>query len=397
MSRMFQPSSRQDAWSRCDEYESMSARHFRASWWADFRWCGTRYRIRSPDNSKAGAQAYEAMLRSELAARGSLDHIRNTVEVQTLADFVPKWLKLYVEVNNKPSEQHTKRRVLKVDLLPVFGKKGLQNITAMDVEDFKRRQLAAGRSPKTINNSLTILRKCLVTAIEWGELNALPKIKLLKTVPPKFAYLIPEEIEQLLALEYPEPWKTVMHAAVRTGLRSSELIAIEWEDVNLTKRILCVRHATVRGITGTPKNGRVRYVPLTRDLAEALGKLPRTNKLVFHDHGKQITYSNLRFRLRTMCEQAGIRVVSCHALRHTFASQLAARKASLKAIQELLGHSTINMTLRYSHLNQDNLREAIELLEPQDQKIWATGGQREEIHGSQHFDLAKLLQLDSPL
>lgn len=158
-----------------------------------------------------------------------------------------------------------------------------------------------------------------------------------------------------------------------------------------------MRHACVRGITGTPKNGRIRYVPLTRDVCEALQQIPRTQKLVFHDNGKQLTYSMALYRLHYMCKLAGIRRVSCHALRHTFASHLAARGATLQAVQQLLGHSTIHMTLRYSHLNQDNLRQAIDLIEPQNGQFWATGGQPEKIQGSQHFDLATILQLDSPL
>lgn len=375
----------------------MSTRRIRASWWVDFRWHGTRYRLRSPDNSKAGAQAYEAVLRRELAAKGTLDHLVKPKDVQTLTSFTPKWIKLYVDVNNKPSEQWTKRRVLKADLLPFFGKKPLEKISTMDIEDFKRQQLATGRSPKTINNSLTILRKCLVTAIEWGELEKLPTVKLLKTTPSKFTYLLPEEVGRMIETPFMEPWKAMMHLAVRTGLRFSELVALEWEDVSITKRLLCVRRACVRGITGTPKNGKIRYLPLTRDVIRALEELPRTEKLVFHRKGRQINYSMGKWALWKICEEAGVRTVTWHALRHTFASTLVSKGAPLKAVQELLGHSTIHMTLRYSHLNQSDLRDAIDLLEPQDQKIWATGGQREEIQGSKRFDLSAILQLDSPL
>ena len=330
----------------------------------DFRYCGVRHRQRSPDNSKSGAQAYEAVLRRELALNGSLDRLTKIKDMHTLRSFSEKWLKLYVDVNNKPSEQHTKRRVLRADLLPMFGKMPLNKIGTIHVEDFKRRQLAKGLSPKTINNSLTILRKCLVTAVEWGELqDAIPVIKLLKTTPPKFDYLTSGETEQLLSATSDEPWKAMMYLAVRTGMRFSELSALEWIDVNFSKQFLCVRHACVRGITGTPKNGKIRYVPLTADAIEALRRLPQTSNLVFHVDNRQINYSMGRWALEKACKAAGLRVVSWHVLRHSFASQLVAKGAPLKAVQELLGHSTIHMTLRYSHLNQQDLRNAINLLE----------------------------------
>jgi integrase len=184
----------------------------------------------------------------------------------------------------------------------------------------------------------------------------------------------------------------MVHLAVRTGLRFSELAALEWEDVNLSKRIICVRRACVRGITGTPKNGKIRYVLLTHDAVDALAQLPKTEKLVFHVAGRQVNYSMGKWALWKMCEAANLRLVAWHALRHTFASHLVSKGASLKAVQELLGHSTIHMTLRYSHLNQDNLREAINLLEPENSPngvFWATGGQPEKIQGLQHFELAR--------
>ena len=70
-----------------------------------------------------------------------------------------------------------------------------------------------------------------------------------------------------------------------------------------------------------------------------------------------------RLHLADYCKKAGIQVVAWHALRHTFASRLVSEGAPLKAVQDLMGHSTINMTMRYSHLNQSDLRKAVSLLE----------------------------------
>lgn len=376
----------------------MSARQFRNSWWVDFRYKGNRYRKRSPDNSKAGANAYEAILRREIVERGSLDRLTlKDKGEQLLKDFLPRWLSLYVDVNNKHSEQQTKRRVFKADLLPFFGKMSLNQISASDIETFKRKKLAEGQSPKTVNNSLAILRKCLVTAVDWEELEHQPRIKLLKVPPSKFKYLTPEELNRLFRVSYHEPWKAMVLVAARTGLRFSELLALEWESVNLSKRILCVRKACVMGVTGTPKNGKIRYIPLTQDVINALLALPRKGSLVFHLEKKLINYSTGRYVITRMCELAGIQVIGWHSLRHTFASHLVSKGASLKAVQELLGHSTINMTLRYSHLNQEDLRNTIKLLEPERKEVWATGGQHAPLTKKMETELYALLHAESPL
>jgi integrase len=67
--------------------------------------------------------------------------------------------------------------------------------------------------------------------------------------------------------------------------------------------------------------------------------------------------------LANALKRAGLRHIGWHALRHTFASQLVMRGAPIKAVQELLGHSTIEMTMRYSHLSPDARRDAVRLLD----------------------------------
>jgi len=75
------------------------------------------------------------------------------------------------------------------------------------------------------------------------------------------------------------------------------------------------------------------------------------------------THSAVEAALRFACKRAGLRPIGSHVLRHTFCSHLAMRGAAPKAIQELVGHSTLSMTLRYMHLAPSALREAIGLLD----------------------------------
>lgn len=80
------------------------------------------------------------------------------------------------------------------------------------------------------------------------------------------------------------------------------------------------------------------------------------------------------------CEQASVTVVTWHDLRHTFASHLVAKSAPLPAVQKLLGHSEIKMTMRYSHLGPDQLRDAVALLAPTSKDEMSTQRQPENPH-----------------
>src|ERR1700719_3551 len=98
-------------WRQSNNKQSMAVRVIRKSWWVDFRVDYVRYRKRSPENSKAGAQAYEAALRQKLARKDSTDTSKNEKR-PTFQQFARKWFDDYVRPNNKYSEQLAKKYVL---------------------------------------------------------------------------------------------------------------------------------------------------------------------------------------------------------------------------------------------------------------------------------------------
>jgi integrase len=76
-----------------------------------------------------------------------------------------------------------------------------------------------------------------------------------------------------------------------------------------------------------------------------------------------LTKGEMKHPLWRACRSAGVRLIGWHVMRHSFASHLVMRGAPLKAVQELLGHSTIQMTMRYAHLSADVARDAVRLLD----------------------------------
>ena len=125
-----------------------------------------------------------------------------------------------------------------------------------------------------------------------------------------------------------------------------------------------IRDATIAK-RWNPKNNRERHVPLDLDLYEALYKRKQASGYVFSDAtGQPFEGDRLNRALTNVCKKAGVRRVTWHVLRHTFASHLAMRGVPLNIVQALLGHSNVTTTMRYAHVSPSSLRPAIDMLNP---------------------------------
>jgi len=337
---------------------TMTARRIRGDWWADFRYEGKRIRKKSPVNNKRGAEEYERVLRTRLVNGESLDGRDNSCP--RYEDFATEWLGTYVVANNKPSEVATKRSILGRHLLPFFGNFRLDQICVQSIEQYKAQKLREGLSAKRINNTLTVLRRSLVIASEWRQLEVVPAFRWLKAPKPVFDFFIKEESERLLKVTPPEHYAMIC-TALMAGLRRGELLGLRWEDVDLVSRKLHVRRSQWRGVDYTPKSGRSRVVPMCETLVLALRQHRhlRGPYVFCNDNGSALTADQIKRIVPTACRRAGLRQVKWHVLRHSFASQLAMAAVPLKAIQELLGHATIEMTMRYAHLAPSTLEKAV--------------------------------------
>ncbi|MDB4930568.1 MAG: int [Myxococcaceae bacterium] len=347
----------------------MAVAKIKGSWWVDFSYNAERMRKRSPLNTRSGAAAFEGQLRHLVAQHGTVRAALAALEPEVrekamlFAQFAERWMRDYVAVHNKHSEQYTKRLVLRTRLLPAFGALELASITTAEVDRFKRKTMESDLKPKSINNYLTILRKCLSTAVDWGLMPNIPTIRLLKTSAPSFRYLTTEEVIALAAAA-DGVWHDMIVFAAQTGLRFSELTALEWTDINLTNRMVTVRRGRVMRQISSPKNYRIRHVPLSNAVLDVLQARCKRDGLVFSYAERPISSQTAIVYLHAACMRAGIAPHGWHVLRHTFASHLAQRGASLQALKELLGHSSITMVLRYAHLAPNYLAETIRLLEP---------------------------------
>ena len=214
-----------------------------------------------------------------------------------------------------------------------------------------RRARPRGRmTAAAVNRPLALLRHLLRLAHdEWEVLDAVPKIRLEKEPQGRLRWLTQDEIARLLAAcgrSKNKELKAAVIVVLNTGLRRGELLGLTWDRIDASRGVVRLEMT---------KSGRRREVPLNDDSYRALTSLGQKDEgPVFKTRFIQSAYEN--------AVKAARLDVNFHALRHTFASWAVMRGVSLKELQELLGHTSLAMTMRYAHLAPEHLRTAVNRL-----------------------------------
>ncbi|MFN7970964.1 MAG: tyrosine-type recombinase/integrase [Acidobacteriota bacterium] len=349
---------------------SVTLRRFRRGGWeVDIRlvWPdGRKMRVRkkAPVSSHGSALRWGQAKEQELFSRG-LEKPRR--EAPTLHEFAPRFIEVYARANRqKPSGVAAKEMILRVHLLPAIGGKKLDAIGNEDVQRLKRQ--LEKKAPKTANNVLTVLGRLLRVAVEWEVIEKMPcSIRLLPVPPRQAAFHDFEAFERLVtaARRLDPQGHLVVLLGGEAGLRCGEMRALEWRDVDLEKRQLKVERSDWLGVVGSPKGGRLRYVPMTSRLEAALRahRHLRGARVLCMTDGSPLTEKMVRLVVERAARVANVGNSTVHVLRHSFCSHLAMRGAPVGAIKELAGHADISTTQRYMHLSPAAIEGAIRLLD----------------------------------
>lgn len=339
---------------------------------------GRRERIRkvSPVQSKRGAEEYERELRYErlhptaaMVPQPAPIPVPGKKEVPTFAEFATIFMGSYAKANNKPSEQNSKESILRVRLLPRFGKRRIDSFSVLDIDTLKADMLEDDYNRKTINNTLATWSKLLHYAHDLEIILKMPRFKFLKIREEKFDFFDFDELERVVAAAADDPHRRAMVLlGGEAGLRMGEMLALTQDCIDFRSGNLTVWENDWQGNVGSTKGGDRRTIPMTQRLRAALQDIRhlRGDRVLCGAAGEAWTRHMIRAMLRTICKRAGLRVVGAHVLRHTFCSHLAMRGAAPKAIQELAGHKSLKVTLRYMHLTETALRDTIRLLDVRD-------------------------------
>jgi integrase len=284
-----------------------------------------------------------------------------------LADFAPQFLSLATKDGNSAGELAQKRMALRNHIVPELGTYDVANIGVATIREFTAYKVAEGLAPKTINNLLGILARLLHVAQQEGcRTEPLPAIKRLPAHFKEARFLSPDEATALLesarayGSQFANPaYYFMVHAALHTGLRIGELLALEWGDLDTQKGRLSVQRSWCRVEISTklPKNGHHRYLNLS---APALAFLQKWKQIASEDTGRifAIPYVSAHKALARITDLAGLENVGWHTLRHTFASWLITAGVPLFTVSRMLGHQSLRQTERYAHLNDEANRAA---------------------------------------
>jgi integrase len=199
--------------------------------------------------------------------------------------------------------------VLRVHLIPALGDKPLASITTEDVQQFK--SALSARSPKTVNNILTVLNVLMRIAVEWHVIERVPcVIKMLKAPKSQAAFYDFDQFERLVErARMDQQAHLVVLLGGEAGLRCGEMIGLEWLDIDLETRQLCVARSEWRGHVGAPKGGRIRYVPMTKRLVLALNgaRHLRGPRVLCDSEGKPLTQKMVQVMMRRAASRANVK------------------------------------------------------------------------------------------
>lgn len=290
---------------------------------------------------KKDAVAHEARIRGELASGEYQARLERERAAVSFADW---WTDSYlplIQTTNKPKTVKGKAGFWSRHVEPVIGKVHLGEFTAEHVARLKIR-IDAG--VPTVNRCLALVSHMLSVAVEWGVIRSAPKVAKLKERQKAAEWFQEEELQALLGGSD----STIILLGARTGMRRGEIRALRWDRVDFRRKEITVDLSVVDTSTwGTPKSGKVRYIPMAEDLVWALRNHPRAlhSEFVFPGGGTRGEIS--QGAMDGIAKRHGF---NWHKLRHTFASQLVAAGVPLNTVQALGGWSSLQMVMRYAHL-----------------------------------------------
>ncbi|NEV62272.1 site-specific integrase [Thiorhodococcus minor] len=306
--------------------------------------------------------------------------------VPTLRHFIETTYSDWVSANRKTGTALVAR--IKACFFEEFGDTPLDQLTAWNIEKWRKARLQQGRTPATVNRDLSALKAALQRAIDWEliDRNPLGKVKPAKVDNAGVVRYLTQDEERRLrkALEqrdeearearargnawrqergrelmadlgiYSDHLTPMVLVSINTGLRRGELFSLQWADVDLDRGNL-----TVHG--SGAKSGRTRHIPLNAEAVAVLETWKAQTDgsgLVFKGRDGA-RFDNTRKAWTALLESAEISGFRWHDLRHHFASRLVMAGVDLNTVRELLGHSDLAMTLRYAHLAPEHKAAAV--------------------------------------
>jgi integrase len=270
----------------------------------------------------------------------------------------------YLKSLSNSSETVRRKKIASNHFLNEFENSDIKNISITDIKSYQvKRKLEILSLPKNINKreqeisfrsvniemstlsnffNYCIERELLIKNPCTGiyKLNVLSRIKTLSD----------DDIEKLINAATNKLTKDIITFLIYTGARIGEALNLKWDDIDFKSEVIQMR--------GT-KTKTDRFIPISDQLKEVIFNIDKNSGYLFsYKDGAKI--KSIRTSFKTACRNAGIKDLHIHDLRHVFASKMVMNGTSLYITGELLGHKSMQMTKRYSHLIPDTLKKAVD-------------------------------------
>jgi len=336
----------------------------------DFEFRGQRIKRTTGTAALREAQAFERRLRAELEARYRLQGDRPSMSV---AEANNRYLATVIRPKNNPDKDNARDIGYLQRFENAFGAATLlEQIKTADIDDYQAARLEHVK-PGTLKRELNVFKAVLNMAVKAGRLGVAPAFPRLQVNDARIRWLTEEEEAKLLA-DSP-PWLTdLLTFCLDTGARKGEGLGLLWEEVDF--QIADGGRGVVRLMR--TKNDEPRAIPMTLRVRAMLERLeedrPQDQPSVFLwpsrfdiadgvRIGDMVPIGDFKKTFTEVKEQAHIEDFTLHDTRHTFASRLVMKGVPLLDVSKLLGHKSIQMTMRYAHLAPGALDGAIAVLD----------------------------------
>ncbi len=239
-----------------------------------------------------------------------------------------------------------------------FGHLYIRNIDTRKVERWQSTLLKTSK-PATANRKLACLKHMMTKAVDWNMasedmLKQVRKVKFVKERNRRLRFLDVEECQRLVDCCTPH-LKPIVITALNTGMRRGEILSLKWEQVGLKHGFISLEDT---------KSGEGREIPINNALKSLFDGIPHSIESVYVFTGRDgDPYKEIKRSFTTALRKAEIYKATFHSLRHTFASHLVMNGVDLATVKELLGHKSLTMTLRYSHLAREHKTKAVKVLD----------------------------------
>lgn len=265
-------------------------------------------------------------------------------------DFAKEYLE-YAKINKR---SWTRDESSLKNLLPHFKDMLLSKINPLHIEEYKKMRLEKVKT-STINRELTCLKHMFTIAEKFRKFNGKNPVKDVKFFQERqfiIRILDREEIKKLINASTGY-LRAMIILALNTGMRKGEILNLKWNDIDFIEDYIYIKET---------KSNVIRKIPINSIVRTTLKGIKRENDFVFYSPKTETRFIDFFRSFKSACRKVDINDLRFHDLRHTAATLMVMGGIDLVTVSQILGHSTIQMTMKYAHPTPENKRKAVNVL-----------------------------------